>query len=363
MKRAKHLWAEITSFENVYGAAYRAIKGKRWKPSVMEFAFDFEKNIIEIRRDLIGKQYVFGVYKEFDIYEPKRRRISAAPFRDRVVHHALCAVIEPVFDPTFVSSYANRKGYGTHRALRAFSAMYAGRSFALKCDIRKFFPSIDHEILKRLIRAKIACRDTLALIDAVIDNSNPQEPMNEYFGGDTLFTPFERRRGIPIGNLTSQFFANIYLNPLDHFVKETLRCRDYVRYVDDFVLFHDSRNRLEGWREDIERFLEAYRLRVHPVKTQIASTRCGVGFLGFRFLPHTIRVCNANKRRGLKRLNRSISAVTEGSMEPEELHESVRSWCAHLSFGNTVQLRKVISERMRPVNAGCANVVQRAEYH
>ncbi len=175
--------------------------------------------------------------------EPKPRKISAAPYRDRVVHHALCNVIVPIFERTFIAdSYANRLGFGTHRALKRFTQFARSSRYILQCDIRKYFPSIDHEILKRLLRRKIKCADTLWLIDTIIDNSNEQEPVIEYFPGDGLLTPIERRRGLPIGNLTSQFFANIYLNGLDHFVKEQLRASKYLRYVDDFALFADDRN-------------------------------------------------------------------------------------------------------------------------
>ncbi len=345
MKRAKHLWEKIITFENIYLAAKKAIKGKRWKPSVMDFSFNLEHHLLEIQKDLIAKRFAFGAYKEFEIFEPKRRLISAAPLRDRVIHHALCNVIEPVFDPTFVSSYANRKQYGTHRALKTFSSMYYSTQYVLKCDIRKYFPSIDHEILKTLIRKKIGCEETLSLIDTIIDHSNLQEPMNEYFSSDTLFTPFERRRGIPIGNLTSQFFANIYLNPLDHFVKEVLRCKNYVRYVDDFVLCSETRSELETCRNAIEMFLESYRLCIHPVKSQITSTMYGVNFLGFRFMPNTIRVCNENKRRGIKRLNLQMKEVAGGRMIPQHLNDSLKSWFSHLSFGNTIRLQKFVIEK------------------
>ena len=345
MKREKHLWDKIISFENIYLAAKKALKGKRWKPSVMDFAFHLERHVLEIQKDLVAKRFDFGAYNEFEIFEPKRRLISAAPLRDRVIHHALCNVIEPVFDPVFVSSYANRKHYGTHRALKAFSGMYYSTRYVLKCDIKKYFPSIDHEILKTLIRKKIGCAETLSLIDRIIDHSNPQEAVNDYYTGDSLFTPFERKRGIPIGNLTSQFFANIYLNPLDHFMKETLRCKKYVRYVDDFMICHDSRDQLEEWRKEIENFLETFRVRIHPIKSQITSTMHGVNFLGFRFLPTTVRVRNENKRRGLKRLNMQIKEVAGGIMKKDHLKESLNSWFAHLAFGNTIQLQKTVFQR------------------
>ena len=157
--------------------------------------------------------------------------ISAAPYRDRVVHHALCAVIMPIFEKTLIhDTYANRVGYGTHRALERFTSFARSHRYVLQCDIRKYFPSIDREILKTLIRRKIQCPDTLWLIDAIIDNGNDQESSPDFFPNDSLLDPVERKRGLPIGNLTSQWFANIYLSGFDHFVKEQLKVKKYLRY-------------------------------------------------------------------------------------------------------------------------------------
>ena len=180
------------------------------------------------------------------VKEPKERLVSAAPFRDRVVHHALCAVVSPIFEAGFIgNSYANRTGKGTHRAIAAYERYRDRHAHVLRCDIYRYFPSIDHEILKAEFRRRIACEKTLALMDRIVDCSNTQEPVQLHFPGDTLFTPFERRRGLPIGNLTSQFFANLYLDRFDHFATEVLRA-PYVRYVDDFALFHDDPGFLGG---------------------------------------------------------------------------------------------------------------------
>ena len=197
--------------------------------------------------------------------DPKLRTVSAAPFRDRVVHHALCAVIEPLFERGFVfDSYANRVGKGTHRALERYERYRDRHRFVLRGDIYRYFPAIDHAILRRDLRRRIACPATLDLCDWIIDGLNPQEPVEIYYPGDDLLTPFERQRGLPIGNLTSQFLANLYLAPLDHYVKEVLRAPSYIRYVDDFALFDDSAERLEDWLRSIGRFLEGRRLRLHP---------------------------------------------------------------------------------------------------
>jgi retron-type reverse transcriptase len=182
----------------------------------------------------------------------------------------------------------------------------------LQCDIRKYFPSIDHEILKEIIRRKIKCKDTLWLIDRIIDNSNEQEPHIVYFSGDDIFTPHERRRGLPIGNLTSQFFANIYLNGFDHFVKEKLKAKKYLRYVDDFALFSDDRMFSADSRLAIEEYLETLRLKIHPVKSQLFETNRGATFVGFRVLPDRIRVRAENLQRARKRLKQKQEDYKNG---------------------------------------------------
>lgn len=223
MKRHGNLWHEIIDADNLFLAAHKAAKGKRFQDNVLKFNAKLGDNIVKIRRELESQKYRPGSYRTFQIFEPKQRMISAAPFRDRVVHHALCNVIQPIFEKTFIfDSYANRKDFGTHKALRRFTDFARSSKYVLQCDIEKYFPSIDHTHLKNLIRRKIKCAETLWLIDKIIDNSNEQLERNIYFSGDDLFTPFERKRGLPIGNLTSQFFANVYLNHLDHFVKEKL---------------------------------------------------------------------------------------------------------------------------------------------
>jgi len=229
LKRHKNLYHQICDPENLFLAASKAIQGKRFNDSASRFEINREHEILQLKNELTSKSYQPGQYKSFYIYEPKKRMISAAPYRDRVIHHALCNIIGPLFESAFIfDSYANRKDKGTHRAILRYQHFARKYKYVLKADIKKYFPSIDHEILKTTIRRKIGCKDTLNLIDHIIDNSNPQEPVFDIFPGDDLFTLLTLKKGIPIGNLTSQFFANIYLNPFDHFVKEKLRCKAYI---------------------------------------------------------------------------------------------------------------------------------------
>lgn len=222
----------MCSFANLLQAWRKAARGKRSSSGAAAFEDGLAERLLELHDALASGEYRPGRYTHFVIHEPKRRRISAAPFRDRVVHHALCRVIEPVFEAQFIAdSYANRVGKGTHRAVARYEHFRDRYRHVLRCDIYRYFPAIDHEILKRDLRRRIACAPTLRVIDAIIDGSNPQEPVNLYFPGDDLFSPLACRRGLPIGNLTSQLFANIYLDGLDHYVKEVLRA-PYLRYLD-----------------------------------------------------------------------------------------------------------------------------------
>ena len=347
MKRHNNLWPGVIDFCNLLEAADKAKRGKRFQPNVLRFHDRLAENLLQLQEELTTKTYQPGPYFTFQIVEPKKRMISAAPYRDRVVHHALCNAIAPIFERTFIStSYANRVGFGTHRALKRFTEYARGSRYILQCDIRKYFPSIDHEILKTLVRRKIKCDDTLWLIDRIIDASNEQEEVVHYFPGDELWTPYERRHGLPIGNLTSQFFANVYLNGFDHFVTEVLRIEKYLRYVDDFAFFDDDRGKLAEARPRIEEYLASLQVKIHPVKSQLFETRRGADFVGFRVLPDRIRVRADNLRRARKRLREMRDEFRLGRIEWEEIKQSLRSWCAHLEHGDTWRLRQQVFSQL-----------------
>jgi len=343
MKRHGNLWEKITDFGNLVAAAQTAQKGKKFRDNVLAFNYNLEGEIFKLQAELKERTYSPGKYKTFTVYEPKPRQISAAPYRDRIVHHALCNVIVPLIEPTFIGDcYANRVNYGTHRALRRFTEFARSSKYVLQCDIRKYFPSMDHEILKTLVRKKIKCKDTLWLMEKIIDGSNPQEEIILHFAGDDLLSPLGRRRGLPIGNLTSQFFANFYLNEFDHFVKEQLKARKYLRYVDDFALFSDDLGFLETAKPEIEAYLATLRLMLHPVKSQLFATQKGANFLGFRVLPDRLRVRQENLRRGKRRTRRLILRYREGKIPCFDVCQSLQSWFAHLEQGDTWKLRQNI---------------------
>ncbi len=217
----------------------------------------------------------------------------------------------------------------------------------LKCDIKKYFPSIDHAVLKSLIRKRISCSRTLWLIDTIIDCSNPQEKVCEYFPGDDLFVPHERRKGLPIGNLTSQFFANFYLNPLDHFIKEQLHCKAYLRYVDDFDLFSNSKQQLWEWKEKIIIFLYDYRLNLHPTRCQIHPTISEYRFLGqVVFKTHRL-LPGANIRKFKNRLKKWSKT------QPTNLQQRIASWMGHAIQANAHYLLTSLKEKFAIVNELC----------
>jgi retron-type reverse transcriptase len=341
MKRLGNLWEELTSFENLLGAAKLAAKGKRRRTDVASFALDLEGELVRLRRELIEEGYWPGAYRSFQINDPKPRTISAAPFRDRVVHHALTAVLEPIFERRFSKdSYACRRGFGTHKALERAKEGMRQQRFVLKCDVRQYFASIDHAVLKGLLAGVVKCGPTLRLAGRIVDGWERQDETVHYFPGDTLFTPLERPRGLPLGNQTSQFFANVYLNPLDQFVNRTLRPRAYVRYVDDFLLFGDSKEELREMREAVVGLLASLRLTIHPGKSRVYRAAEGVTFLGWRIFPGRTRLVRENVIRFRRKMRGLQRDEEKGEADWEEITQRVRAWIAHAAYGDTWRLRE-----------------------
>jgi retron-type reverse transcriptase len=339
VKTYNHLFHHIISFDNLLLAARKAQKSKRFKPATALFNLNLEKELLRLQRQLIEKRYNHGTYCDFIIYDPKMRLISAAPYRDRVVHHALCNVIEPLFDRSFIhDTYACRKGKGTHVAVDRYTVFARKNRYVLKCDIKKYFPSIDQDILLQIIRRKIKCADTLWLIEQIIRSRNDSGAI-QYFPEDDLFTPFQRVRGLAIGNLTSQFFANVYLDGFDHFVKETLRCRYYIRYVDDFVLFNDSKSRLNELKAQMIGYLNTLRLRLHPRKCRVYRVDEGVSFLGYRMYPNHRLLKKQNVLHFRRKLKKMQYGYRQGHISGDAVKQSIQSWIAHAGHADTYALR------------------------
>ncbi len=349
MKTYKHLYSKIHTFGNLERAYRQARKGKRDKEQVARFEFNAEEELVRLQDDLASQTYQPGPYRHFYITEPKSRKISAAPFRDRVVHHALCQIIEPIFERRFIfDSYACRVGKGTHRALDRAQEFARQYRYALKCDIRQCFPSIDHQILRGLLAHVIADKDTLWLIDQILNSGAgvlADAYTMQWFPGDDLFAAV-RPRGLPIGNLTSQFWANVYLNELDQFVKRELPCHAYVRYVDDFVLFADDKTTLHNCKRVIDEFLSGLRLTMHERKSVVFPTQIGFDFLGFYVYPFNRRLRRSNVRAFMRRFHRLQHQYADGAIEFDTLDRSTRAWIAHAAHGNTYRLRAQLFRQM-----------------
>jgi RNA-directed DNA polymerase len=341
MKTHKLLFSKITNFANLVSAYNQARVGKRNRASVSRFDYLADLNLLNLKSYLTSNSYRPGKYRHFWICDPKKRQISAPVFVDRIVHHALYQVIEPIFDHGFIyDSYACRRGKGNHQAMKRLQTFLRrpGTACALKGDISKYFASINQQILFQLIKKKIADPKVLALLQIIIFSyQNPvrQDPNNP--------------KGIPIGNLTSQLFANIYLNELDHYVKQILKRKYYLRYVDDFIILGESKNDLKRVYQAITQFLkDRLGLELHPKKVRIFPTRLGVDFVGYVVFPDHIRLRSKNVRRFRKRFKKLLQKQKEGQISPEELFNRTQSWVAHAKHADTFRLRQKLFSSTLP---------------
>lgn len=343
-KTYNNLFPQVYDFEALHSAYLRARAGKRDRQEVQRFEQDLEGNLIALQNELIWGQYKSGAYRTFYVHEPKQRLVAALPFRDRVVQHALVAAIEPLWERRFIAdSYACRPGRGTHRgADRAQATLRRvkrehGRVAVFKADIAKYFQSIDHAVLKRLLARRIACRPTLALMGQIIDSANVLHG-----------TP---GTGLPIGNLTSQLAANIYLHELDEFIKHGLRERHYVRYMDDFIVVHHDKAHLQRVRVQVEAFLAQHlRLKTNS-KTQVFPVALVRGraldFLGYRIWTTHRRLRKSSINRITRTLKRLQRHYTDGRVDMARVMQSVKSWVAHALHADTRGLRAQVLGRWR----------------
>jgi len=324
------LFSRLCDPEHLIDCARDAARGKRRRPDVAAFLLDMEPLCFDLAEELQRGEWRPSGYRTFHIQYPKPRQISSAPFADRVVHHAIVSILEPYFERRFVPfSFACRVGKGTHAALARASSLSARRRYVLRGDVTKFFPSIDHAILKAQVRRVIGDERMLVLLDLVIDGSNAQEPVLDWFPGDDLMTPALRRRGIPIGNLTSQFLANVLLDVLDHEVMDRLGFGDYVRYCDDFLVFSDDAAALHHARTAIDGCLSRLRLRLHERKGGIHSTRAPFPFCGFVLRRGVRRLKRESLVRATRRLRGLRRAVEAGTADSKSVSPRIAAWKGH----------------------------------
>ena len=327
MKRRGHLFQNVVAYSNLLAAAHQARRGKRDRVEVARFVFDLEPNLLRLQEELCSDSYRMRPYRSFVIREPKRRRICAAHFRDRVVHHAVCALLDPIFEACLIDdTYACRRGKGTHAAVRRMQQFSRRFRYVLLCDVRRYFESVDHALLKALCRRKLKDRALLALLDRIIEHPLPGSPAG---------------KGLPIGNLTSQYFANLYLGALDHFAKERLRRPGYLRYMDDFAVFADGKPELHRALAAIRAFLHAsLRLELREERRLLVPGTQGVPFLGFRVFPGVVRVDGRKLARLRRRVRAREGDCSLGRIDEDGLARSVRGMLGYICHADTRRVRE-----------------------
>lgn len=336
MKTFSHLYPKIISIENLFQAWEEFKVGKRQKKDVQEFESHLEDNLFNLHQELLSKHYRHSSYTSFYVQDPKVRHIHKAVVKDRIVHHAIFSILSPIFEPTFITeSYSCRKGFGTHKGFeklvvysRKVSQNYIQDCWALKCDIKKFFASVDHQTLLCLIRERIKDPDLLWLLEEIVGS-------------------FGEGKGIPIGNLTSQLFANVYLNGLDQFVKHNLKVKYYLRYADDFVLLSQNRDTLIEYLEKLKLFLkENLNLELHPTKVSLRKLTWGIDFVGYTALPHYELVRTKTKKRIFRKIQSKVEDFNQDKVSIEALNQSIQSYLGVLSRANTYELKQELGNQI-----------------
>ena len=330
-KRIGHLFERIVRFESLCQAAHQAARGLWQRRSVAAFLLDLEPDVLALQRELLDGSYRPRPFRSFMITDPKPRVISAAAFRDRVVHHALCAAMEPAFERYAIfDSYACRKGKGNHAAVQRVKQFCRRSTWYGKLDVRHFFENVDHAVLAGLLRRRFKDRRALDLSQVILDA-----------GGRVPGT------GLPIGNLTSQHFANYYLGHLDHFAKEDLRIRGWVRYMDDMILFGPDKETVLDLAGRVETFLASeLLLEVKQEATIVAPVHIGVPFLGFRVWPRLLRMDGSRVRRFRARFRALDASFTAGEIDEETRLRSACSLVGWAAQADTSGFRRSFFERL-----------------
>ena len=331
-------YKELRSYENLELAFNKAKKRKTLQPYVIKFEKQLQQNLLQLRNELRAHIYKPKPLTTFILREPKTRKISKSHFRDRIIHHAICNIIELVFEKQFIhDSYANRIGKGTFNAIKRFDKFKRKASknnkkicFVLKADIKQYFETVDHKILLSIIKKTIKDKKIIWLIKLIISNHNT----------------IKKGKGMPLGNLTSQFFANVYLNELDQYVKHELKSKYYIRYVDDFVIFHTSRKKLENFKQKINIFLQQkLKLKLHHDKSKVIKLHKGINFLGFRIFFHHKLMRKNNIQKFERKLNRLRNLYQQNEIDREKIIEKFEGWLAYTKHANTYKYRKKLTSK------------------
>ena len=330
------LYASLTSYRALDDAFRRARRGKRGQPEEAAFYLDHEIELLRLSEQLRARTYEPEPYSYFEIRRPKPRTISVAAFRDRVVHHALIGALEPIFEARFYRhSYACRRGKGTHRAL-AWCRYYARRfPYFLKLDVSKYFDHVDHAVLLDLIAARVDDPDVLWLCTTILDHARvPTAPPDE-------------RRGIPIGNLTSQFWGNVTLDPLDRLLVERCPGRVHLRYMDDVICFGHTKRQLHETHDLVRDHLDReLHLTLKRAATVLAPVTEGIAFLGFRVFPGTVRLQRTSLVRYTRKLRRALDDIASGALVEEDGAAAMASLTGFAAAGDTWRFRRQLLARL-----------------
>jgi len=320
MKRHGNLFDKITNIENLRLAYHKARKGKTWQRAIKEFEKNAEGNLLKIRNSLVNKTFTTSPYKTKIIHEPKKRQIYILPFTpDRIVQHALMNILEPIYEGLFTfHSYSCRLNKGTHAASRKTMEFVRKNKYCLQCDIAKFYPSVKHDILSNIVRKKIKCKDTLWIINDIIHS-------------------FEGKQNLPIGNFTSQWLGNLYLNELDQYLKHKYKIKYYLRYCDDFIAFHDDKKYLQYIAKIIENFI-ANKLGLSLSKCAVFPVSQGIDFVGYRHFKKYILIRKSTTKRVKKRLSRLPKQLEKGYITHDQFRSSLASTTGWLKWANSHNL-------------------------
>ena len=326
MKRAGNIYWRIGELDNLLLAFWKAQRGKRGKDDVKRFRLRLHENLSCLRHELLSCNVTVGDYHYFTIHDPKVRRICAASFRERVLHHAIMNICEPVLERYAIfDSYACRKGKGTHQAIMRARSFARNNKWCLKVDVSKYFDSIDHRIMYDLLTRRFKDKKLLSLFARII-GSYETEP----------------GKGLPIGNLTSQHFANYYLGPLDHYLKEDVRVPGYVRYMDDMIIWGKSRLEMKEYLSKIRVYLaERLALRLKE-GVQIKQTRSGVGFLGYGIYPWKTTLAHRSRRRFSRKFKYYEGLFADGKWSEETLADHVQALLGFTLLADAKGFRKKI---------------------
>lgn len=340
MKRVGELIEKIADPDNLRLAFWKARKGKRFSKEVLLFSSALESNLLNLRMQILTGKITIGRYRYFKIYEPKERKICASAFAEQVLHHALMNVCHQYFECYQVhESYASRKGKGTHAALEQAKVFTRRNRWFLKLDVRKFFESIHHEVLKNQLESRFKDPNLLLIFNKIID-SYEASPL----------------RGLPIGNLTSQYFANHYLAGLDHMIKEKLRFKAYIRYMDDMVLWHDNKRLLSYAAHEIDLFVR-HNLCCELKPILLNKTVRGLPFLGYSILPYQVKLTQQSKRRFIKKILHVDKCFHSGEWSEYACQRHVLPLLAFVDYADTQKLKESLFRTAEKANHQRASIV------